>query len=329
MGPLSRKYIRTSGTANRHKKFILTAIWGVDGFHAVDLMTSQQILILSTLWVMYWHRWLRKFFPGGQFHILVDYKFTWITAESTFQRALSNLSLKTILDVCLTHVTVLVLHHRSSGFRSCEDFAHRLDLRPARTAAGGNHQVSEWNLAARSGRDFQPLGGEGTMGFRKQWRLLSRVNPFFRKTFLDSPFRALAPLLVDLPVSSPPSRLDELTKIWCSGCLSFHAKVFGILPRFAMTMVVSQSFCGGRGARVDHVSFIVSGPAGMTTLKFLCSVEHARDKTTRSQIAKVGPQPIGGCNVYIWSRAGVRTPQNVTWNWVLAEGPLPHAMSLC
>jgi hypothetical protein len=35
------------------------------------------------------------------------------------------------------------------------------------------------------------------MGFRKQWKLLSWINPSFRKTFLDSPSRSLAPLLID------------------------------------------------------------------------------------------------------------------------------------
>jgi hypothetical protein len=34
------------------------------------------------------------------------------------------------------------------------------------------------------------------MGFRRQQRLLSRINPSFRKTFLDSSSRALAPLLI-------------------------------------------------------------------------------------------------------------------------------------
>jgi hypothetical protein len=158
------------------------------------------VLILSTSWVMSWHRWLRKFFLGGKFHMLADYNFTWITGESTFQRSLSNLSLKTILEVCLTHLIVLILYHRTSGFRSCEDFARRPDLWRARTVAGGNHRVFEWNLAARSSRGFEPLGREGVMGFRKQWRLLSRVNPSFRKTFFDSPDWALAPLLIDCPL---------------------------------------------------------------------------------------------------------------------------------
>jgi hypothetical protein len=57
-----------------------------------------------------------KVFPRWEFHILVDYNFTWITAESNFQRPLSNLSLKTMLDVCRTHLTVRILHHRTSGF---------------------------------------------------------------------------------------------------------------------------------------------------------------------------------------------------------------------
>jgi hypothetical protein len=98
------------------QKTMLTVIWGVDGFHIADLMTSQNSFNLSTSSVMPWHRWLRKFFPGGEFHILVNYNFTWITSESTFQRPLSNLSLKMILDMYLRHLTVLVLHHRTSGF---------------------------------------------------------------------------------------------------------------------------------------------------------------------------------------------------------------------
>jgi hypothetical protein len=43
------------------------------------------------------------------------------------------------------------------------------------------------------------LGREGAMGFRKQWRLLSWINPSFRKTFLNSPSWTLAPLFVDSP----------------------------------------------------------------------------------------------------------------------------------
>jgi hypothetical protein len=38
------------------------------------------------------------------------------------------------------------------------------------------------------------------MGFRKQRRLLSWINPSFKKTFFDSPSRALAPLFTDFPV---------------------------------------------------------------------------------------------------------------------------------
>jgi hypothetical protein len=147
---------------------MLSVIWEMDNYMLLIWWLRSAVLILNTSWVMSWHRRLRKFCPGGEFHIFVNYNFTWITAESTFQRPLSNFSLGTILDVRLTHLIVLILHHRTSGFSIM------------------------W-----SDRGFQPLGREGAMGFRKQWKLLSWVNPSFRKIFLDSPSRALAPLLIN------------------------------------------------------------------------------------------------------------------------------------
>jgi uncharacterized membrane protein len=95
---------------------MLTVIWGADGFHVVDLMTSQRSFHFEYFVSHVLAPMIAKIFPRGEFHILVDYNFTLITAESTFQSPLSNLSLKTILDVCFTHLTVLILHHRTSGF---------------------------------------------------------------------------------------------------------------------------------------------------------------------------------------------------------------------
>jgi hypothetical protein len=95
---------------------MLTVIWGVDGFHVVDLMTSQRSFNSEYFMSYALAPMVAKVFPGGEIHILVDYNFTWGTAESTFQRPLSNLSLKTILYMSLTHLTVLFLHHRTSGF---------------------------------------------------------------------------------------------------------------------------------------------------------------------------------------------------------------------
>jgi hypothetical protein len=42
MESLSRRCLKTSETADRYKNFMLTVIWGVDGFHAVDMMTLQR-----------------------------------------------------------------------------------------------------------------------------------------------------------------------------------------------------------------------------------------------------------------------------------------------
>jgi hypothetical protein len=95
---------------------MLTVISGVNSFRVVDLMTSQrsfnsEYFVTPVLALM-----LAKVFPQGEFDILVDYNFIWRTTESTFQRPLSNLALKTILDVRLTRLTVLILYHRTSGF---------------------------------------------------------------------------------------------------------------------------------------------------------------------------------------------------------------------
>jgi hypothetical protein len=38
----SRRGARKSEAADRHQKFQLTGIWGVGGFHVVDLMTSER-----------------------------------------------------------------------------------------------------------------------------------------------------------------------------------------------------------------------------------------------------------------------------------------------
>jgi hypothetical protein len=98
------------------QKYMLTVIWGGDGFHVVDLMTSQCIFNSEYFMSYVLASMVAKVFPGGEFHIFFDYNFTWITTEPTFQRPLSNLSLKTILDVCLTYLTILILHHQTSGF---------------------------------------------------------------------------------------------------------------------------------------------------------------------------------------------------------------------
>jgi hypothetical protein len=89
---------------------------GVDGFHAIDLMISQRGFNSEYFVSHVLAPAVAKVFPRGEFHILVDCNFTWITAESNFERPLSNLSMKTILDVCLTHLPVLILDHRTSGF---------------------------------------------------------------------------------------------------------------------------------------------------------------------------------------------------------------------
>jgi hypothetical protein len=70
---------------------MLTVIWGVDGFHVVDLMTSQRISNSEYFVSHVLAPMVAKAFSRGEFHILADYSFTWITAESIFQRSLSNL----------------------------------------------------------------------------------------------------------------------------------------------------------------------------------------------------------------------------------------------
>jgi hypothetical protein len=95
---------------------MLTVICGVNGFHVVDLMTSQVSLNSEYFVSHVLALIIAKVFPGGEFHILVDYNFILTTAESTFQRPLNNLSLKTMLGVRLTHLTVLILHHQTSCF---------------------------------------------------------------------------------------------------------------------------------------------------------------------------------------------------------------------
>jgi hypothetical protein len=95
-------------------KIMLTVSWGVDSFHVVDLMTSQRSFNSDYFMNHALAPMVAKVFPGGEFYILVDYNFAETTAEFTFQKPLSNLSLKIILNVCLPHFTVLILHYRTS-----------------------------------------------------------------------------------------------------------------------------------------------------------------------------------------------------------------------
>jgi hypothetical protein len=83
---LSRKCIKKSETADRHKRIYAHRYLGVDGFYVVDLMTSRcsfnpEDFVSHVLVPM-----VAKVFSGGESHILVDYNFTRITAESTFQK---------------------------------------------------------------------------------------------------------------------------------------------------------------------------------------------------------------------------------------------------
>jgi hypothetical protein len=91
-------------------------IWGVDGFYVGNLMTLQRSFNYQYFVSYVMAPMVAKIGSRGEFYMSVDYNFTWITVESIFQRPLNNLSLKTILDVCLTHLTVLILHHHTSRF---------------------------------------------------------------------------------------------------------------------------------------------------------------------------------------------------------------------
>jgi hypothetical protein len=55
---------------------MLTVIWGADGFHIVDLMTSQRSFNSEYFMSHVLAPMVAKVFPGREFYILVDYNFT-------------------------------------------------------------------------------------------------------------------------------------------------------------------------------------------------------------------------------------------------------------
>jgi hypothetical protein len=98
------------------RKFTLTVVWGVDGFHVVDLMSSQSSFdsqyFLNNIMVPL----VEKVFLKREIRMLVHYTFTSIIAASTFRGSLSNLSPKIISRVFRNQRTVPISHPRTSGF---------------------------------------------------------------------------------------------------------------------------------------------------------------------------------------------------------------------
>jgi hypothetical protein len=97
------------------KKFVLTVTWGGDGFHAVDLMTPPGDF--DSQYFMYHFKvpLVEKIFPNGrnthchQLHLHLP------NCLSAFQRPPNSLSRKITLCLFRSHLTVLILHRRTSG----------------------------------------------------------------------------------------------------------------------------------------------------------------------------------------------------------------------
>jgi hypothetical protein len=200
MGPLSRRCIRKSETADWHENFLLTVIWGVDGLHVVNLMTSQRNFNSEYFMSHVLVSMVAKVSPRGRIpipHRLQLYLDNW---RVHFSKATEQFITENQIGRVPYHLTVLVLHRLTSGFSVM--WRLRSQARPSTSQNSCSRQSSSFcmKFSRRGGRGFQPLGREGAMGFTKQQRLLSWVNSSFRETFLDSPSRALAPLLIDLLV---------------------------------------------------------------------------------------------------------------------------------
>jgi hypothetical protein len=95
---------------------MFTVIWAVDGFHVVDLMTSQRNFKAEYLVIHVLSPMVAKVFSRGRIPRTRRLQLHLDNCRVHFQTLLSNLSLKTILDLWLTHLTVLIMHHRTSGF---------------------------------------------------------------------------------------------------------------------------------------------------------------------------------------------------------------------
>jgi hypothetical protein len=99
------------------KQFTLTVIWGMGGFHVVDLMTSQRSFdsqyfvsnVMTPLIANIVPQ--RRIRQARGLHLHLDgYRVHF------FQRSENNSSLKIRFCVWRTHPTVPILHHQTSGF---------------------------------------------------------------------------------------------------------------------------------------------------------------------------------------------------------------------
>jgi hypothetical protein len=95
---------------------MLTVIWGVDGFHVVDLMTPQRSFDSQDFVDNIMVPLVEKVFQRGEIRLRVDHTFTWIIAASTFQASVRNLSPEIIFRVFRNQRTVQMSHPRTSGF---------------------------------------------------------------------------------------------------------------------------------------------------------------------------------------------------------------------
>jgi hypothetical protein len=167
------------------------------------------------------------------------------------------------------------------------------------------------------------------MGFRKQWRLLSWLNPFFRKTFLDSPSRALVPLLVNplyhrrhLVLMNRPRSGAVLLLISRKSVrnITTFRNDHGRFPEFLWSWRWQSGSC------LIHCQWSsCDDDIEISALCGACPRESHKKPSRESR----SPAYRRMQSLRLLSRWSSKCRQNVTWNWVLAEGPLLHTASPC
>jgi hypothetical protein len=95
------------------QQFTVTVIWGIDGFHVVDLMTEQHNYNRQSFLSHILELLLLAGFTDG--HKLHSRRLSLTTVASTAQRSVRTLLLKILLFEYPIRLTVLTWHHLTSG----------------------------------------------------------------------------------------------------------------------------------------------------------------------------------------------------------------------
>jgi hypothetical protein len=98
------------------RKFMLTVLWGVDGFCVVDVMPERHSYNTQYFLDNILQAILQEIFPDGWSHTLVGSVSIWTIVAFTAPKPLTPSSLKTGLFKCLIQSIAQTWHRRTFGF---------------------------------------------------------------------------------------------------------------------------------------------------------------------------------------------------------------------